>query len=89
MTRLMDDFQALKALSKTDLEEKAKKYDLLTPREFAKLIGVHPQQVYQKIRKGFFTVETCDHCGNRALIRVSQAIAALEKRERALGRKVE
>lgn len=84
MGRLMDEFQALKAISVEELQEQADEVDYLTPRELAKLLGVHPQQVYTWIRKGQLEAERCK-CG-RTVVCVSKTRAMLEKRQRELGK---
>lgn len=84
---LADEFQALKAVSIEELEEQAAAEDYLTPREFAKMLKMHPQQVYDWIRKGRIEAEKCK-CG-RSVVCVSKAKAAIEKRQRELGRIVD
>jgi|SRR5579875_125305 len=80
---LQDEVQALKAISVEELQEQADEVDYLTPREFAKLQGVHAQQVYNWIRKGVIEAERCK-CG-RTVVCVSKAKAALDKKKRARG----
>ena len=82
--RLSDEMQALKSISVEELEEQAEEIDYLTPREFAKLLGIFPQQVYSHIRKGVYEAERCK-CG-RVVICVSKAKQALARRDRELGR---
>src|SRR6201984_283740 len=60
--RLSEEAQPLKAISIEELEEQAEEVDYLTPREFAKLLGIYPQQVYNHIRKGVYEAERCK-CG--------------------------
>lgn len=84
---LMDEFQALKSISVEELEEQAFDVDYLTPREFAKLLSVHPQQIYTWIRKGILEAERCK-CG-RTVLCVSKSRATLDRRNRALGRIVD
>lgn len=84
---LIDEFQSLKAVTVEELEEQAEEVDYLTPREFAKLIGVHPQQVYGWIKKGVFEAERCQ-CG-RTVVCVSKSKATLAKKAKELGRYVD
>lgn len=81
---LIDDKESLKAISVEELEQQAHERDLLTPREVAKLLGVHPQQVYQWIRKRIIRYEKCE-CG-RTMVRVSRSKAQLNKKARDLGK---
>ena len=76
---LSEVIQPLKNTSVEELQEQADDIDYLTPREFAKLQGVKPQQVYQYIRKGVLVAERCK-CG-RTVICVSKAKATLEARK--------
>jgi hypothetical protein len=78
----MDKF-ALSDLTIEELQEQADDVDYLTPREFAKLIHVLPQQVYGWIRRGVLEAERCT-CG-RTVICVSRAQATLAARARARG----
>lgn len=80
---LQDEMHALKSISVEELQEQADEVDFLTPRELAKLLGVHPQQVYTWIRKGVFEAERCK-CG-RTVVCVSKAKAALDKKKRERG----
>lgn len=82
--RLSEEAQPLKAISIEELEEQAEEVDYLTPREFAKLLGIYPQQVYNHIRKGVYEAERCK-CG-RVVVCVSKAKIALARRDRELGR---
>lgn len=84
---LQDRMKALKATSVEELEEQAEEVGFLTPREFAKLRGVHAQQVYTWIRKGMIDAETCK-CG-RTIVNVEASVAKLEKRARDVGRIVD
>jgi hypothetical protein len=81
---LQDSMQALKSTTVEELQEQADETGYLTPREFAKLRGVHAQQVYGWIRKGLFSSEKCK-CG-RTIVNVKEAVEALERRARELGR---
>ena len=82
--KLGDEFQALKAISIEELKEQANEVGYLTPREYAKLRNVRPQQVYGWIRKGVIQSERCK-CG-RTIIHVLSANKALAKKARDLGR---
>jgi hypothetical protein len=84
---LIDEKESLKAISVEELKEQAEEEDYLTPREFAKLMGVFPQQVYTWIRKGVFQAEKCK-CG-RTVVCVSAAQAAINKKARELGKFVD
>lgn len=84
---LADEMQALKSISIEELQEQAEAVDYLTPREFAKLEGCRPQQVYAWIRKGVLEAERCK-CG-RTVLCVSKSKATLEKKARELGRYVD
>jgi excisionase family DNA binding protein len=75
--------QSLNTISVEELQEQADEVDYLTPREFAKLIGVKPQQVYMWIRKGVLEPERCQ-CG-RTLVRVSKSKAIIQARKIARG----
>jgi hypothetical protein len=68
--------QTLDQTSVEELEEQAGAVDYLTPREFAKLVGIRGEQIYGYIRKGIIEPERCQ-CG-RTVIRVSTAKEALE-----------
>jgi len=74
---------SLKETSLDELKEQADEVGYLTPREFAKLIGVLPQQVYAWIRKGVLSAEQCK-CG-RSIIQVPRALKTLEARSRVRG----
>lgn len=84
---LQERMQALKATSVEELKEQADEVDFLTPREFAKLRGVQPQQVYGWIRKGVIEAENCK-CG-RTIVCVSKSTAILNKRKRDVGQIVD
>ncbi len=73
----------LREISIEELQEQADEVDYLTPREFAKLINVAPQQVYGWIRKGVIVDERCQ-CGRR-VVQVSRAQATLQARKSARG----
>lgn len=75
--------QPLKSISIEELQEQADEVDYLTPREFAKLTGIKPQQVYMWLRKGVLHGERCK-CG-RQIIRVSLAQAAIQARKASRG----
>jgi hypothetical protein len=79
--------QPLKATSVEELQEQADEVDYLTPREFAKLIGVKPQQVYAWLRKGILDAERCK-CG-RTILCVSKSQATLAARKIARGEVVD
>jgi hypothetical protein len=81
--RLSEELQALKSISVEELQEQADEIDFLTPREFAKLRGVRPQQVYKWIRDGVIEAERCK-C-SRTVVCVSKAQAVLNRRARELG----
>jgi hypothetical protein len=83
---LQDEMQALKATSVEELQEQADEVGYLTPREFAKLKGKQPQQVYTWIRKGTIESEKCK-CG-KTIIDVKKAEEALLRRDIALGRQI-
>jgi hypothetical protein len=68
--------QTLDQTSVEELEEQAGAVDYLTPREFAKLVGIRGEQIYGYIRKGIIEPERCQ-CG-RTVIRVSTAKEALD-----------
>jgi len=74
---------SLKETSVEDLEEQAQEVDYLTPREFGKLRGFLPQQVYQWIRKGTLKAYRCQ-CG-RVVVRVSESDKVLHARKIARG----
>ena len=74
---------SLKETSIEELKEQADEVDYLTPREFAKLVEVLPQQVYAWIRKGVLNAEQCK-CG-RTVVQVSRALKTLEARARTRG----
>ena len=74
---------SLKETSIEELKEQADAVDYLTPREFAKLIDVLPQQVYAWIRKGVLAAGQCK-CG-RTVVQVSRALKTLEARARVRG----
>jgi excisionase family DNA binding protein len=76
--------QPLKQITVEELKEQAEEVDYLTPREFAKLTGIKPQQVYMWIRKGVLQSERC-RCG-RTIIRVSLAQAAIQARKASRGK---
>jgi hypothetical protein len=78
--------QALKSTSIEELQEQADETGYLTPREYAKLKGKHPQQVYGWIRKGFIKSQKC-LCG-KTILNVKEAEEALLKRDIALGRHI-
>jgi hypothetical protein len=67
--------ESLNDVSIEELEEQADEIDYLTPREFAKLIKVRPQQVYGWMRKGVLHGERCA-CG-RVVLCVSKSKTAL------------
>lgn len=73
----------LAEISIEELQEQADEVDYLTPREFAKLIGVKPQQIYMWLRKGVLEPERCQ-CG-RTLVRVSRSQAILQARKVSRG----
>lgn len=52
---------------------------LLTPRDFAKLIGVAPQLVYYYVRTGKLEIEVCD-CGRKCVV-VEQAVKFFNNRK--------
>lgn len=85
--KLSEELQALKSISVEELQEQADEIDFLTPREFAKLQGVRPQQVYTWIRKGVIEAERCK-CG-RTVVCVSKSQATLQRRARELGRLID
>lgn len=72
------DRYVLQHISVEELQEQADQVDYLTPREFAKLINVLPQQVYGWIRRGVLVDEQC-RCG-RTVIQVSRAVRTLQTR---------
>lgn len=55
---------------------------LLTPRDFAKLIGVAPQLVYYYIRTNKLEVERCD-CGRKCVI-VADAKTFFETKDQVI-----
>src|SRR5215467_11712014 len=75
--------QPLKHTTIEELQEQADEVDFLTPREFAKLIDVAPQQVYAWIRKGIIQDERCK-CGRR-VVQVSRAQKTLQARKSQRG----
>jgi hypothetical protein len=77
------DRYVLSDISIEELQEQADEVDFLTPREFAKLVHVLPQQVYAWIRRGVLVAERCQ-CG-RTVICVSRAQASLQARARIRG----
>jgi excisionase family DNA binding protein len=81
---VIDEKESLKAISVEELEEQADEVGFLTPRELAKLLGVHPQQVYGWIRKGVLEAERCK-CG-RTIVDVQNSRDVLNKKARDLGR---
>lgn len=87
MPGLSEVLQPLKNTSIEELQEQADEIDFLTPREFAKLMGVKPQQVYQWIRKDVLVAERCK-CG-RTVVCVSKAKATLEARKISRGEVVD
>ena len=84
---LQENMQALKSTTVEELQEQAEEVGFLTPREFAKLRGVHAQQVYTWIRKGWIESEKCK-CG-RTIVNTAKAVEALDKRARDIGRIVD
>jgi hypothetical protein len=83
---LQDEMQALKATSVEELQEQADEVGYLTPREYAKLKGKQPQQVYTWIRKGVIKSEKCK-CG-KTIVNTMEADEALLRRDIALGRQI-
>lgn len=77
----------LRDISLEELQEQADEVDYLTPREFAKLIDVAPQQVYSWIRKGVINDERCQ-CGRRVVC-VSVAKTTLQARKASRGEKLD
>jgi hypothetical protein len=71
----------LEGISIEELQEQADEVGFLTPREFAKLVNIAPQQVYAWIRKGVIESERCK-CGRR-VVEVERALAVVEERGRA------
>lgn len=49
-----------------EIRDQAEEVGFLTPREFAKLMDVAPQQIYYWIRNGVLETEQC-RCGRRIL----------------------
>jgi hypothetical protein len=73
-------------LKNTDVEVLkvlAAETDLLTPRQFAKMMGTSPQQVYALIRRGVMQTEQCT-CG-RTVMRVSKMKERFEAHKRETG----
>ncbi len=59
--------------------------EFLTPREFAKLIGVAPQLVYYYLRTETLQSERCQ-CGRRVVnVRVSREALQTKARQRGVG----
>lgn len=81
LPEIPDDNASLAGITIDELQEQADEVGFLTPREFAKLIGIAPQQVYAWIRKGVIQDERCK-CGRR-VVEVTKAKALVEERSRA------
>lgn len=69
-----------------DIQEQADIVGYLTPREYARLRSMHPQQVYAYIRKGIIETEHC-RCGRR-VVNVEEADKALSPEEKARRREL-
>jgi hypothetical protein len=79
----MEEFDVdppLAGISIDELQEQADEVGFLTPREFAKLVSIAPQQVYSWIRKGVIESERCK-CGRR-VVHVARAKGVVEERGR-------
>lgn len=71
-----------------DYEEQEREFDsfefagasVLTPIDFARLVGMRPQMVYYYIRNGVIETEWCN-CG-RKVVNVEAAKAAIEARRK-------
>lgn len=69
-------------LDRLELEDQAQEVGKLSPREFAKLIGVAPQMVYYYIRTGKIELEYCI-CG-RKVVDVKLATNVFESRKKGI-----
>jgi hypothetical protein len=66
-----------------DIQDQADEVGKLTPREFAKLVGIAPQLVYYYIRSGQLEIENCI-CG-RKVVDVKKAQAVVDDKRKKKG----